>query len=460
MASGATYPLGTTTNSFVVTDGASNVDSCSFTVTVIDSVAPTITCPGNVSAFTGPANCTSVVSFSAPSGTDNCSGASTTQTAGLASGSTYSLGMMTHTFVVTDGVGNMDSCSFVVTVSDTILPTITCPANMTVSNDPGNCDAVVVFTSPVGTDNCGVPTLTQTAGLSTGATFPLGTTMNSFTVTDSSFNAASCSFSVTVNDTEGPTVTCQSTFTTYVDQNGDASITMGDVFISATDNCAMGGPTTLSDSTFDCGSLGANGVTITAIDSAGNTGTCVTQVSVLDTISPSVLCMNDTLNLGSNGTVALNITGIDGGSTDNCGNPTLSATPMSFNGSNLGTNSVTLTATDGSGNTSSCTAQVFVTDSLGTGIATPPEMGISMVASPNPAHDRLRVKLTCESCFQGDELQLEMWNMLGQKVKSIQLESLSQTQTIELDLNGLPAGNYLLSLRHNDQVMTRKVLKN
>ena len=34
-------------------------------------------------------------------------------------------------------------------------PTITCPANMTVNNDPGSCDAVVNYTPPVGTDPCG-----------------------------------------------------------------------------------------------------------------------------------------------------------------------------------------------------------------------------------------------------------------------------------------------------------------
>ena len=33
-------------------------------------------------------------------------------------------------------------------------PTITCPANITVNNSPGNCSAIVNYTAPVGTDPC------------------------------------------------------------------------------------------------------------------------------------------------------------------------------------------------------------------------------------------------------------------------------------------------------------------
>ena len=45
---------------------------------------------------------------------------------------------------------------------------------------------------------------------------------------------------------------------------------------------------------------------------------------------------------------------MDGGSTDNCGTPTLSLDIDSFTCANLGANTVSLTATDGSGNTKLC----------------------------------------------------------------------------------------------------------
>ena len=52
------------------------------------------------------------------------------------------------------------------------------------------------------------PTVAQNAGLASGAVFPLGTTTNTFTVTDNNDNTASCSFTVTVEDTEDPTIEC------------------------------------------------------------------------------------------------------------------------------------------------------------------------------------------------------------------------------------------------------------
>jgi hypothetical protein len=55
----------------------------------------------------------------------------------------------------------------------------------------------VSYTPPVGTDNCG-STTAQTAGLPSGSQFPVGTTTNTYTVTDASGNTASCSFAVTV----------------------------------------------------------------------------------------------------------------------------------------------------------------------------------------------------------------------------------------------------------------------
>ncbi|MBS1790874.1 MAG: HYR domain-containing protein [Acidobacteria bacterium] len=86
----------------------------------------------------------------------------------------------------------------VVFVPDTIPPTITCTADVVVDFDPAVNGAVVTYTTPVGTDNRPGAITTQTAGLASGATFPLGTTINTFTVTDAGGNTASCSFKVTV----------------------------------------------------------------------------------------------------------------------------------------------------------------------------------------------------------------------------------------------------------------------
>ena len=57
--------------------------------------------------------------------------------------------------------------------------------------------------APVGTDNCGIATTVQIAGLASGIAFPVGTTTNTFEVTDAAGNTSTCSFDVIVVDSDG-----------------------------------------------------------------------------------------------------------------------------------------------------------------------------------------------------------------------------------------------------------------
>ena len=82
------------------------------------------------------------------------------------------------------------------------LPDIACPADLTVANDPGLCVAVVNYTVTT-TDNCGYA-LNQTAGLASSAPFPIGTTVNSFLLSDLNGTSADCSFSLTVQKSADP----------------------------------------------------------------------------------------------------------------------------------------------------------------------------------------------------------------------------------------------------------------
>lgn len=196
----APYPKGTTTITWTATDASGNSSSCDQTVTVNDTENPTISCPADITRNNDPGACGAVVSYTAPVGSDNCPGATTAQTAGLPSGSTFPVGTTTNTFEVTDSSGNKTSCSFTVTVNDEEPPTITCQANITVYLAPNTTDtsAVVNYTTPAGQDNCAGATTTQQQGLASGSSFPVGTTTNIFRVTDAAGNYAECSFTVTV----------------------------------------------------------------------------------------------------------------------------------------------------------------------------------------------------------------------------------------------------------------------
>jgi len=98
---------------------------------------------------------------------------------------------------------NTSSIVVPVIVRDTITPVANfVPQNVNV----GECEAVVVYDNPTGSDNCGSVVVTQTSGLATGSTFPVGVTTNTFTLTDVCGNSRTVSFTVTVNDFINPYV--------------------------------------------------------------------------------------------------------------------------------------------------------------------------------------------------------------------------------------------------------------
>ncbi|WP_035758348.1 HYR domain-containing protein, partial [Hugenholtzia roseola] len=192
------FPVGTTTNTFVATDAAGNTSTCSFDVIVNQYTY--IDCPANISVNGDPLICGAIVTFPMPTA---CDAISVVQTAGLASGSVFPDGITTNTFVATDALGNTATCSFTVTVN--VPPTVVCSADISVSSDPNVCGAVVNYPLPTA---CASFTITQTSGLPSGSLFPVGTTINRFVVTNAAGNSVDCSFTVTVADTNSPSIVC------------------------------------------------------------------------------------------------------------------------------------------------------------------------------------------------------------------------------------------------------------
>src|SRR5690606_6161639 len=150
--------------------------------------------------------------------------------------------------------------------------------------------------------------------------------------------------------------------TLTLDANGSATLSAADLNDGSTDNLTTEGDLGLaiSQTEFNCADVGSVTVTLTVTDEAGNEASTTANVPLADVTGPTVLTKNVILALGTDGLATLTAQMIDRGSNDACGIADLTVSKTQFNSSNLGINTVTLTATDHSGNQSSATATVVI----------------------------------------------------------------------------------------------------
>ncbi|MBL0018290.1 MAG: HYR domain-containing protein [Bacteroidetes bacterium] len=371
LSSGSSFPVGTTTNTFVATDAAGNSTSCSFVVTVVDVQAPVANCPGNITLSNDAGQCSAVATFAATA-SDNCPGVSIAQTSGGASGSAFAVGSSTVVFQATDASGNSATCSFTVTVNDTEAPALDCgiagglisgPNNsfdndVTLASDNGACGAMYEYDNEA-TDNCPGVTVAQTAGLPSGSTFPTGSTTNTFVATDASGNSTVCSFIVTVVDAQAPTVTCPANISVNTDPGLCSAVVSYNA--TATDNCP-GVTVSINPASGSTFATGTTTVNVVATDAAGNLANCSFTVTVVDNQLPVITCpASQTLCAVAGTTAGVAIFG-NATASDNCPGVAVVQTAGLPSGSSfpVGNNTVTFTATDASGNSANCSFTVTV----------------------------------------------------------------------------------------------------
>lgn len=190
---GDIFSTGTTPVVYTAMDECANTVTDSFTVTVIDTVSPVVTCPGDTTIENDPGLCQATYTWPSITATDNC-GVDTVMSS-VPNGSAFMVGTTTVTVQAVDSSGNIDSCSFNVTVLDTEDPVIDCPA------DIQTCDTIVDYQVVTATDNCGIQNLDQISGLGPNADYPVGVTTNVYVAEDVNGNTDTCSFTVEVFET-------------------------------------------------------------------------------------------------------------------------------------------------------------------------------------------------------------------------------------------------------------------
>lgn len=238
-ASGSFFPVGIST----VTCSSVAGPTCSFTVRVNDTQAPSIVCPANI--FLGTSGNSAQANWNPPTVSDNCPGVQSPSCL-PPSGSNFPVGVSTVTCTVNDAVGNPASCSFTVTVNriSTVLndplactgPGNTVTVTATVTNN-GNANQNVVGTS----------TLVNLVGVA-----------NSCTVSP---NVGTCSMTTAGMNFAGTLAPGQTVTITYLAQVSDLAAT--GATICATNNFSFNGGSALnlpSCRLINCPTVGPGGL--------------------------------------------------------------------------------------------------------------------------------------------------------------------------------------------------------
>jgi hypothetical protein len=312
-----------------------------------------ITVPANITVNNDPGLCSAIVNFAAPTSSGACGAITLSQ----ASGSAFPKG--TTTVVATASSGA--TASFTITVNDNEIPTVTAPPNLVVTTDPGQCSKTLNVGVASSSDNCPGETVTSTRsdGLAINLPYPKGVTTITWKATDASGNTASANQTVTVNDAELPTINVPANIVKSTDPGACSAVVS--FIVTVADNCpgATVVTTPASNSVFP---KGTTTVTATATDAVGNTSTRSFTVTVNDTANPVINCPANIVTTSAAGTSQASVT-FNPTATDNCAGVVVVTNPVSGSLFNVGTTPVAVTATDSSGNVSTCSFNVTVNQS-------------------------------------------------------------------------------------------------
>jgi hypothetical protein len=183
-----------------------------------------------------------------------------------------------------EGQTNNDIDAGVTTPCDTdITPPVLSACPYDVSIKTRRTSAIVSWTVPTATDECGTPVITSTNA--SGSQFPIGTTTVTYTATDAKGNKTTCSFKVTViriitceTDTQAPVFyDCPIDIT--LNTTGTGAVALWD-HPSVGDNCGI--PSVVFN--YSPGQMFPVGITTviyTAKDAKGNTSYCMFKVTVI-----------------------------------------------------------------------------------------------------------------------------------------------------------------------------------
>jgi hypothetical protein len=361
---------------WTATDNCGNVAQCEQVISLVDTTAPEITCPDDITlecdVTSDPANTGS------PTTVDNCDSDPTLTYEDEILSNTGCEIVTIRTWTATDDCGNSVTCTQTITTIDTGLPSINCPSDLTLncsdSTDPSATGEPFAF------DACD-PTLDITFSdemTDDGCTQIIERT---WTATDDCGNQASCVQTITIEDNEAPIITCPDDMVVDCDQ----PVTFTDPVVS--DNCDLDIEIIFQDdTTFVSACEYVISRTWTATDDCGNTAECIQSISIIDNSAPEIICPADVETTCDQSTDPAN-TGMPT-ATDNCDSDLdIDFTDVTTSNSDCEIiTERTWTATDDCGNTVSCVQIIKLVDDVAPVISCPAWVTINCDEGTDPSN--------------------------------------------------------------------------
>jgi len=272
------FPLGSTLISWTATDNHGNITTAYQTITVEDTISPTIIVPEDITAEAIDPD-TNYIELGELVTSDSVRVESITNDKPDA----FPFGSTTVTWTVTDISGNISEATQTVTLIDTTSPEIFVPADI-VAEATSLSGNMIELGEATGHDIMGIASVTEHPS----RYFTLGETTIEWTVVDTSGNSASATQTVTIVDTTAPSITAPSSITMEATSADSNIVTLGNPVSSDLVDIPL-----ISNNAPDVFPLGETTVTWIAIDTSGNSASATQTVTIIDTTSPQLTTPED-----------------------------------------------------------------------------------------------------------------------------------------------------------------------
>ncbi len=311
--------------------------------------------------------------------------------------------------------------------------------------------------------NISASSLPTACGASTGSASAIasgGTGAFSFLWSNNATGAsatglAAGNYSVTATDANG----CQNSAATSVAQLGGVTASIASTSAANCAGAATGSATaaaaggqspytyawTSGSSSISATGLIAGAYVLSITDANGCLSTATTTISQPTAISASGT-VTDATTGNANGSIMLQASGGTGAFSFLWSNGS-----SSQNLSNIGAGAYSVTISDANG----CTRTESFTVSEVVSVRTLEADNFALHIFPNPAKEAIQLQFSAEET----QYQIELFNALGQRLHSEQIQATSGTHTHMLPLHALPTGSYILRLSSTKGSISRPFVR-